>query len=74
MAFTTYCQATRNDHQHSTRAARALFGRFAPGDRIALWANNIPERVFLELEAGLAGMTLVTVNPALRREELAYVL
>jgi acyl-coenzyme A synthetase/AMP-(fatty) acid ligase len=26
----------------SERAARALLGRFAPGDRVAVWANNIP--------------------------------
>jgi fatty acid CoA ligase FadD9 len=58
----------------SERAARALLARFEPGDRIAVWANNIPEWVFLELAAGLAGMTLVTVNPALRSEEVAYIL
>jgi acyl-CoA synthetase (AMP-forming)/AMP-acid ligase II len=58
----------------SERAARALLGRFAPGDRIAVWANNIPEWVILELAAALAGITVVTVNPALRRHELAYVL
>jgi len=58
----------------SERAARALLGRFAPGDRIAVWANNIPEWVILELAAGLAGITVVTVNPALRPQELAYVL
>jgi fatty acid CoA ligase FadD9 len=58
----------------SERAARALLGRFAPGDRVAVWANNIPEWVFLELAAGIAGITLVTVNPILRPEELAYVL
>ena len=58
----------------SERAARALLGRFAPGDRIAVWANNIPEWVILELAAGLAGITIVTVNPALRPQELAYVL
>jgi fatty acid CoA ligase FadD9 len=55
-------------------AARALLGRFVPGDRVALWANNIPEWVFLELAAGLAGITLVTVNPVLRADEVAYVL
>ena len=60
--------------EESERAARALLGRFAPGDRIAVWANNIPEWVFLELAAGLAGITLVTVNPVLRPEEVAYVL
>jgi acyl-CoA synthetase (AMP-forming)/AMP-acid ligase II len=58
----------------SERAARALLGRFAPGDRVAIWANNIPEWVVLELAAALAGMTIVTVNPALRAEELAHVL
>jgi fatty-acyl-CoA synthase len=58
----------------SERAARALLGRFAPGDRVAVWANNIPEWVMLELAAGLAGITIVTVNPALRPQELAYVL
>jgi len=56
------------------RTARALLGRFAPGDRVAVWANNIPEWVVLELAAGLAGITIVTVNPALRPQELAYVL
>jgi acyl-CoA synthetase (AMP-forming)/AMP-acid ligase II len=58
----------------SERAARALLGRFAPGDRVAVWATNIPEWVILELAAGLAGITIVTVNPALRPQELAYVL
>ena len=27
----------------SERAAGALLGRFTPGDRVAVWANNIPE-------------------------------
>jgi acyl-CoA synthetase (AMP-forming)/AMP-acid ligase II len=58
----------------SERAARALLARFAPGERVAVWANNIPEWVILELAAGLAGTTIVTVNPALRPQELAYVL
>jgi acyl-CoA synthetase (AMP-forming)/AMP-acid ligase II len=58
----------------SERAARALLGRFAPGERVAVWANNIPEWVTLELAAALAGITIVTVNPALRLRELAYVL
>jgi acyl-CoA synthetase (AMP-forming)/AMP-acid ligase II len=58
----------------SERAARALLGRFAPGDRIAVWAGNVPQWVILEMAAGLAGITIVTVNPALRPQELAYVL
>src|SRR5207249_12013291 len=45
-----------------------------PGERVAVWANSIPEWVFLEFGAALAGVTLVTVNPAYRSGELAYVL
>jgi acyl-CoA synthetase (AMP-forming)/AMP-acid ligase II len=58
----------------SERAAHALLARFAPGDRLAIWAPNIPEWVLLELAAALAGITIVTVNPALRAEELRFVL
>jgi fatty-acyl-CoA synthase len=54
--------------------ARALLGRFSPGERVAVWANNLPEWVLLEFGAALAGLTLVTVNPAYRSGELAYVL
>jgi acyl-CoA synthetase (AMP-forming)/AMP-acid ligase II len=53
------------------RAARALLARFAPGERIAVCANNIPEWIILEHAVALAGMTLVTVNPAYRAQELA---
>ena len=56
------------------RAARALTARFAPGERVAAWAPNLPEWVILEYAAALAGLVLVTVNPALRPTELAYVL
>ncbi|GAC1589024.1 MAG: AMP-binding protein [Acidimicrobiales bacterium] len=56
------------------RAARALLSRFEPGERIAVWAPNLPEWVILELAAGLAGLVLVTVNPAYRAAELEYVL
>jgi fatty-acyl-CoA synthase len=54
--------------------AAALLGRFEPGERVAAWAPNIPEWVLLEFGAGLAGVVLVTVNPAYRPSELAYVL
>ncbi len=52
----------------------ALLERFDPGERVAVWAPNIPEWVLLELGAGLAGMVLVTVNPAYKPKELEYVL
>jgi len=60
--------------QEAERGAQALLGRFEPGERVAVWANNIPEWVFLELAAALAGITIVTVNPALRAGELTHVL
>ena len=56
------------------RTARALLTRFRPGERIAVWAQNIPEWVMLEFGAGMAGMVLVTVNPAFRAGEVEYVL
>jgi fatty-acyl-CoA synthase len=56
------------------RLARALLSRYRPGERIAVWGPNIPEWVILEYAAGLAGLTLVTANPAYRPRELQYVL
>jgi fatty-acyl-CoA synthase len=56
------------------RAARALRARFEPGEPVAVWAGNCPEWVLLEFAAGLAGVTLVTVNPAYQADELAHVL
>ena len=56
------------------RAARALLTRFTPGERVAVWAPNSPEWIILEFGAALAGLTLVTVNPAYQGDELAHVL
>ena len=56
------------------RVARALAVRFDKGERVAVWAPNIPEWVLLEYGAGLAGVVLVTVNPAYQPKELEYVL
>jgi fatty-acyl-CoA synthase len=56
------------------RLARALLSRFDPGERICVWGPNIPEWVILEFAAALAGLTLVTANPAYQERELRYVL
>lgn len=56
------------------RVARALASSFEPGDRVAIWAPNVPEWELLQLGSALAGTVLVTVNPALKISELAYVL
>ncbi|MEE4360906.1 MAG: AMP-binding protein [Pseudomonadales bacterium] len=58
----------------SRRVARALAHRFEPGERVAIWAPNCPEWVLAEFGAAMAGVILVTVNPAYRPDELAYVL
>ncbi len=58
----------------SERLARALAARFEPGEHVAVWASSTPEWVLLEFASALAGLVLVTVNPALQRQEVAYVL
>lgn len=56
------------------RLARALLSRYRPGERIAVWAPNIPEWVLIEYATALVGLVLVTVNPAYRARELKFVL
>jgi fatty-acyl-CoA synthase len=56
------------------RAAKAILERFEPGERIAVWAPNVPEWVLMEYASALAGVVLVTVNPSYQPDELAYVL
>jgi fatty-acyl-CoA synthase len=56
------------------RTATALLNRFEPGERVALWAANIPEWVLLLYGCAIAGVVLVTVNPAYKARELEYVL
>ncbi|MBK6660092.1 MAG: AMP-binding protein [Proteobacteria bacterium] len=56
------------------RTARSLLNVFKPGDHVAVWAGNSPEWIIVQYGLALAGMVLVTVNPAYRASELAYVL
>lgn len=57
------------------RLARGLIGwGVAAGDRVAVMAPNCAEWVLLEYALAKVGAVLVTVNPALKRSELAYVL
>ena len=61
-------------HAQSVRTAHALLRRFEPGERVAVWAPNIPEWIMVEFGAAMAGLVLVTVNPAFRAAEVEYVL
>ena len=56
------------------QVAGSLQTVLSPGERVAVWAPNCPEWYLLQLGAGLAGATVVTVNPAYRAAELADVL
>ncbi len=61
-------------YAQSLRTAQALRARFEPGERVAIWAHNIPEWIMTEFGAAMAGVILVTVNPGLRSSEVEYVL
>jgi fatty-acyl-CoA synthase len=61
-------------YAQSLRTARALRARFEPGERVAIWAYNIPEWIMVEFGAAMAGVILVTVNPGFRSAEVEYVL
>jgi fatty-acyl-CoA synthase len=65
----------RELHQHTVQVAKGLIGLgIDPGDHVAVWATNWPEWVLLQLATAKIGAVLVTVNPAYRAHELAYVL
>src|ERR1700689_762406 len=61
-------------YTQSVRTARALRARFEPGERVAIWAHNIPEWIMVEFGAAMAGVILVPVNPSFRSSEGEYVL
>ena len=66
----TYAQL----EQTAEQVARALLRHFQPGERVAIWAPNCARWVLLQQGLSMAGLVLVTVNPAYREEELEYVL
>ena len=45
-----------------------------PGERVAVWATNVPEWVVLQFALAKIGAVLVTVNTALRKHEIDYLL
>ncbi|MUL66196.1 hypothetical protein BOO86_17110 [Mycobacterium sp. CBMA 234] len=58
----------------ATQVACSLLTIAEPGEHIAVWSPNCAEWYLLQLGAGLAGMTVVTVNPAYRAAEVSDVL
>lgn len=60
--------------EEARKVASALLQHFEPGQRVAIWSASSPEWVLIEFGASLAGLVLVTVNPAYLAHELKYVL
>jgi fatty-acyl-CoA synthase len=57
------------------RVAKALLGMgIAKGEHVALWATNWPQWLLVQFATARIGAVLVTINPAYRSHELAYVL
>ena len=56
------------------QTAAVLLEDFEAGDSVAVWAVNKAEYVLLQMGAALANITLVTLNPMARGEELHYLL
>jgi fatty-acyl-CoA synthase len=56
------------------RLARGLIARgVAKGDRVGIWSPNCVEWVLVQYATARIGAILVTINPAYRTHELAYV-
>ncbi|WP_307666350.1 FadD3 family acyl-CoA ligase [Pseudoduganella namucuonensis] len=57
------------------RAAKALIADgVVPGDRVAVWAPNLPEWIIAALAIQTAGAVLVPVNTRMKGREVAFVL
>ncbi len=61
-------------YAEAEKTAHVLAALFEPGERVAIWAPNIPEWVMVEFGAAMAGVILVTVNPSFQAKEVEYVL
>ena len=61
--------------QEARRVARGLMALgVAPGERVVLWASNVPEWVVLQFALAKIGAVLVTANTALRERDIDYLL
>ncbi len=60
--------------EQAERLAEALTSRFEAGEKVVVWAPNIPQWIFMEYACGLAGLVLVTANPSFQVSELKYVI
>ena len=61
-------------HENATRLANALLGLAAPGDRVAILAQNVAEYVECYYGVPAAGMALTFLNYRLHPKEWAWIL
>ena len=52
----------------------SLSSRFHKGEKVVVWAPNIPQWIFMEYACALSGIVLVTANPSFQSKELKYVI
>jgi fatty-acyl-CoA synthase len=61
--------------ERARRAGRALIASgIDPGERMGIWATNIPEWLELQFGAAYAGAVVVPMNPLYRASEVEFVL
>ncbi len=64
----------RARRRRTTPGQALLDGGTARGDRVGIWAPNCAEWTIVQLATARIGAVLVTINPAYRTHELAFVL
>ncbi len=62
------------DEQSDALASALLASGFAPGDRLAVYLQNVPQFVVAMVATWKAGGVMVSINPMSRQRELTYLL
>jgi long-chain acyl-CoA synthetase len=62
------------DQLSDALASGLLANGFAPGDRLGVYLQNVPQFVLAMVAAWKAGGTMVSINPMSRERELSYLL
>ena len=62
------------DREARTIARGLIALGVAPGERVVLWATNVPEWIVLQFALAKIGAVLVTANTSLRAKDIEYLL
>jgi fatty-acyl-CoA synthase len=70
-----YRMTWRQVGEHTDRLARGMMAMgVQKGEKVAVWATNVPDWFLLMFAAAKIGAVLLTINTQYRRTEIAYVL